>query len=475
MLDKNLVTDILTAALSTGGDMAEIFVENSEQDSVTMINGLVEKANWGVDYGCGIRVICGYNAIYAYTNRLDGDNLIKVAQEAAQAVTVYKKQGDGAGGIILPIKHLHWENIHPVVLMPDTVKKKDIADHLRTASESACAYDKLITQTIGSYGSVVQDVLIANSKGLWAEDRRVRTRVSVTSVASDTEPSGDSAESEKQTGQRSPGAMKGFELMGGLDMAQLGTDTAQAAVTMLKADHCPAGKMPVVIENGFGGVIFHEACGHSIEATSVAKKASVFTDRLGEQIASPIVTAIDDGTLPGEWGSINIDDEGTPTQRNVLIEKGILKSYMIDYLNGLKMGMASTGSSRRQSYKFAPTSRMTNTYIANGEESPEDIIADTEFGLYAKSMGGGSVEPATGEFNFAVREGYLIRNGKIAEPVRGATLIGKGSDILPLIDRVANNLELAQGVCGSISGGVPTNVGQPMIRVKEMTVGGRAN
>jgi len=363
------------------------------------------------------------------------------------------------------------------------VAKKDIAEHLRTASNSAYAYDKLITQTGCSYSSKIQDVLIANSNGLWAEDRRVRTRITFTSVASgpgssqgstSSEGASDDAEGEKQTGQKSPGAMKGFELIEDLDMTQLGKDTADAAITMLKASHCPGGLMPVVIENGFGGVIFHEACGHSIEGTSVSKKASVFTDRIGDTIASPLITAIDDGTMPGEWGSINVDDEGTPARRNILIEEGVLKSYMTDYLTGLKMGMATTGSSRRESYKYAPTSRMTNTYIANGEESPSSIIADTEYGLYAKSMGGGSVEPATGEFNFAVREGYLIRNGKIAEPVRGATLIGKGADILPMIDRVANNLELAQGVCGSISGAVPTNVGQPMIRVKEMVVGGKA-
>jgi len=233
--------------------------------------------------------------------------------------------------------------------------------------------------------------------------------------------------------------------------------------------------MPVLIDNGFGGVIFHEACGHGLEATSVAKKASVFADKIGQQIASPIVTAIDDGTLPNEWGSINIDDEGSPARRNVLIENGILKTYLVDYLNGLKMTppRPSTGSSRRQSYQFAPTSRMTNTYIAPGHETPEAIIADTEYGFYAKQMGGGSVEPATGEFNFAVVEGYMIRHGKVAEPVRGATLIGKGSEVLMDIDRVANNLKHGQGMCGSISGSVPTNVGQPLIRVKQMTIGGR--
>ena len=464
MLDQRTVQDVLNAALSTGGDLAELFVENTENNTVNMINGLVEKANWGIEYGCGIRIICGHNAIYAYTNRLERSNLIKVAQEAAQAAAVLKNSGKIIEAS--PLSKIFWEQIHPITIMPNTVAKKAIVDHLRTASESAYAYDKLVTQTRCSYASVIQDVLIANSKGLWAEDRRVRTRATVSAVAS--------SENEKQTGVRSPGASKGFEFLDSLDMAFLAKEAAHTAVTMLKADYCPGGRMPVVIDNEFGGVIFHEACAHSLEATSVAKKASVFTDRLGEQIASPLVTAIDDGTMPNEWGSVHIDDEGTPTQRKVLIEKGILKSYMVDYLNGLKMDMPSTGSSRRESYKFAPTSRMTNTYIANGESTPEEVIADTEYGLYAKKLGGGSVQPATGEFNFAVDEGYIIRNGKIAEPVRGATLIGKGAEILPLIDKVANNMAQAPGVCGSISGAVPTNVGQPMIRVKEMTVGGRS-
>ena len=208
--------------------------------------------------------------------------------------------------------------------------------------------------------------------------------------------------------------------------------------------------MTVAIDNGFGGVIFHEACGHSLEATSVAKGNSVFTGKLGEQIASTKVTAIDDGTIPNAWGSLNIDDEGTPTQKNVLIENGILKSYMIDKLNARRMGMKVTGSGRRQSYKYAPTSRMTNTYIANGDNTPEEIIASISDGLYAKKMGGGSVNPVTGEFNFAVSEGYLVKNGEIQEPVRGASLIGKGSEILMNIDMVGNNMTQGQGMCAHL-------------------------
>ena len=229
----------------------------------------------------------------------------------------------------------------------------------------------------------------------------------------------------------------------------------------------------VVIDGGFGGVIFHEACGHSLEATSVAVGASEFAGKLGQKIAADCVTAIDDGTMPNEWGSENIDDEGTPTTRLVLIENGILRSYMVDRLNGLKMGMAPTGSARRENYTFAPTSRMHNTFIAPGSDDEDEMIRTMGDGLYAAQMGGGSVNTATGEFNFAVQEGYLIRDGKIASPVRGASLIGKGEQILMRIDRVGRHMTMGQGMCGSLSGSVPTNVGQPTIRVSSLTVGGK--
>lgn len=242
---------------------------------------------------------------------------------------------------------------------------------------------------------------------------------------------------------------------------------------MLTAPYCHAGEMPVVIAGGFGGVIFHEACGHSLEATSVAPGMSEFAGKLGHQIASPCVTAIDDGTMPNEWGSENIDDEGTPTTRLTLIENGVLKNYMVDRLNGLKMGMAPTGSGRRQDYTYAPTSRMRNTFIAAGQDDEEEMIRTMGDGLFAKTMGGGSVNPATGEFNFSVREGYLVRDGKIVSPVRGASLIGRGSEILMRIDRVGREMTMEQGVCGSLSGSVPTNVGQPTIRVSKLTVGGK--
>ncbi|MCL2407232.1 MAG: TldD/PmbA family protein, partial [Defluviitaleaceae bacterium] len=326
-------------------------------------------------------------------------------------------------------------------------------------------YDALITQYLGNYLDSTQDVLIANSDGLWVEDRRLRTRMNVSAVAT--------SGTEKQTGMGDLAGLKGYDLYDGVNVREIGANAAATAVTMLKADLCPSGKLPVIIGNAFGGVIFHEACGHILEATSVAKNASVFCGKMGQKIAGDKVTAIDDATMPGEWGSINIDDEGHAAQRNVLIKDGILTSYLIDKLNGLRMNEKSTGSGRRESYRFAPTSRMSNTYIAAGNDTFDGMVGSIDNGIYCKKMGGGSVTPGTGEFNFAVLEAYMIRNGKLAEPVRGATLIGKGHEILTNITHVGNDMTMAAGMCGSMSGAVPTNVGQPHILVSEILVGGR--
>ena len=304
-------------------------------------------------------------------------------------------------------------------------------DYLREAYNAAKEYNEGISQVTGSFLDVDHKILIANSEGLFAQDRQIRSRIRIQAVASKA--------GENQTGSCSPGGRVGMELFDLYNPKEVGIEAAREAMVMINAGYINAGNMPVAIENGFGGVIFHEACGHSLEASSVAYGNSQFAGKLGTQIASAKVTAIDDGTIPNAWGSINIDDEGTPSRRNVLIENGVLKSYMIDKFNGRRMGMESTGNSRRQSYAFTPTSRMTNTYIAPGNDSDEDIISSIEYGLYAAKMGGGSVNPVTGQFNFAVSEGYVIRNGKICEPVRGASLIGKGSDIIMNIDMLSKS------------------------------------
>ena len=463
MMIKEYARDVLDAALSTGGDFAEIFLEDQRSHSLQMIGGHVELINSNRAHGAGIRVFDGLNAVYAYTNNTDREGLLACARQAASAVRAQRKN---------PLRSRSW--LAPDLPPPHVIREWPMQtatsrklDYLRAADAAARAVSPEIEQVSCTLSDGEQDVTICNSEGLYVEDTRVRTRISCVAVAG--------SGTEKQQGHESPGALMGYELFTSrVDPARLGRDAAETARLMLHAPECPAGVMPVVIDNGFGGVIFHEACGHSLEATSVAFGMSEFAGKLGQQIASSCVTAVDDGTLPNEWGSLRVDDEGMPTTRLVLIENGMLKNYMIDKLNGKRMGMEPTGSGRRQSYANAPTSRMRNTYIAAGQDDEREMIATMGDGLYAKKLGGGSVDPATGNFNFAVSEGYLVKDGRIAGPARGASLIGKGADILMQIDRVGREMRMAQGMCGSISGMVPVNVGQPMIRIRCMTVGGRA-
>lgn len=460
MIKKEVAEAVLSKCLITGGDFAEIFEEDSISNSLNILNNKVENAIGGRSYGIGIRIFKGFKSIYAYTNDNSLSGLLDTAYKAA--VALGKLAGEKS---VILNNSLKIKNIHNIKLYPESVDYNKKINVMKTAYKSAKEYSTEILQVGVSYSDKDQKILIANTDGLYVEDRRVRTRIGINAVAS--------KDNENQTGFEGPGRYMGFEMFDEVDPEYYGKEAARTAYTMLHAKNCPAGKMMVAIDNGFGGVLFHEACGHSLEATSVAKGNSVFANKLGQQIASTKVTAIDDGTIQNSWGSINIDDEGTKSQKNILIKDGILKSYMVDKLNGRRMGMKETGSSRRQSYKFAPTSRMTNTYIAAGEDRPEDIIKSIDNGLYAKKLGGGSVNPVTGEFNFAVAEGYLVKNGVIQEPVRGASLIGKGKDVLMDIDMVGNNLAQAQGMCGSSSGSIAVNVGQPMIRIKEITVGGR--
>ena len=459
MLSKNIASQVLAKCLVTGGDFAEIFEDDSINNSISLVDGKVNDAIGGRNYGIGIRIFKGFKSVYAYTNNNSLESLLDTAYRAALALGEVK----GDKSIVLNEKKI--ETIHPILYYPKDVAYDRKIVILKSAYNGAKNYSDDISQVIASYLDKEQNILIANSDGLYVQDKRIRTRLGVSAVASKG--------SENQTGFEGPGRHMGIEMFDNIDPEYHGREAARIAHTMINAKNCPAGNMTVAIDNGFGGVIFHEACGHSLEASAVAKGNSVFANKLGEQIASTKVTAIDDGTIPNAWGSLNIDDEGNKTQKNVLIENGILKSYLIDKLNGRRMNMEATGSSRRQNHKYQPTSRMTNTYIAAGTDKPDDIIKSISDGLYAKKLGGGSVNPVTGEFNFAVQEGYLVKDGVIKEPVRGASLIGKGSEVLMDIDMVGDNLEQAQGMCGASSGSIPTNVGQPMIRVKKMTVGGR--
>ena len=448
---------VLRAALETGGDFAEIFFEDTQRNSLEYRDGRVDTVQCGRDVGAAVRVLRGLNHTYAYTNDISEQGLLAAAHSAAAAIDA-PAAATVQGLCLRPAREMQ-----PAQVRPSAKHARVRAQIAQEAYRAAREISPEIVQANVTLMDVMQHVTIVNSEGVYVEDDRARSRFIISAVAS--------ANGEMQTASEGPGAGRGFEFFSMIDPQAIAQKTAQSAICMLHAPFAPAGVMPVAVGNAFGGVIFHEACGHSLESAAVSKNQSEFAGKMGQQIAHPKVTAIDDGTMLGYWGSSGYDDEGTPTKRNVLIAHGVLQSYMIDRIGARRMGSEPTGNGRRQSYRFAPTSRMTNTFIAPGED--ENIIESMPMGLYAKKMGGGSVNPLTGEFNFAVQEGYLIKDGTIDRPVRGATLIGKGSEILQRIDMVGKDLALGEGMCGAASGSIPTCVGQPLIRVSAILVGGR--
>ncbi len=456
MIKKVELQKLLQEALMTGADFAEIFVENTNSSVIKVMSGEVTAINQGNTYGVGVRLIQEVDEVYGFTNNVSYDSILKVIENLRTSFSGQKHKIVELGAK-KPFAYKIKRPMDKVKLSEKTAKLQVLSNLIKDA-------DKRIVQAISQLIEIEQNVLIANTKGVYQDDIRTYTRVVLMAVAQEA--------GQMQQAFEGPGRQMGFELFDEIDTEALATEVAQSAISLLTAQDMKSQVMPVVLHNGFGGVIFHEACGHPLEATSVAKGLSPFAGKIGKKIGSDLVTAYDDGNVDGAWGKLNFDDEGMATQKNLLIEKGILKGFLIDYRNGKKMKMDPTGSARRQSYKFSPTSRMNSTYIAPGTDKFEDIIKDTKYGLFAKKLGGGTVVPATGEFNFAVQEGYMIEDGKLTTPVRGAMLIGHGKDVLFKIDRVADNLEFGTGMCGSLSGSIPVDVGQPTIRVSAMTVGG---
>lgn len=456
MVEKAVLQRLIDEALETGADFAEIFLEDTKQSVIRVVSGEVTNINRSVTYGAGVRLLNGLDEVYGYTNKTDEDTLRTLIHNLRASF-----QGDAQKAQPLGAAKPYENTVKRPM---DSVSVQEKTEVLVQLSKRIQQYDTRIVQAITQLLETEQDILVVNSEGVYQDDKRTYTRAVMMAVAKEGELMQEAFEG--------PGRFMGYEMVEALDLQSMADEVAHSAITLLTAEDMTSQVMPVVLHNGFGGVIFHEACGHPLEATSVAKGLSPFVGKLGEKIASDVVTAYDDGDVEGAWGRLSFDDEGRPTQKNLLIENGVLKNYLIDYRNSRKMNMEPTGSGRRQSYKFSPTSRMNSTYIAPGTDKFEDIIKDTEYGLFAKKMGGGTVQPATGEFNFAVQEGYLIENGKLTKPVRGAMLIGHGKDILFKVDRVADNIEFGQGMCGSLSGSIPVDVGQPTIRVQGMTVGG---
>ena len=463
MLDKKTMSELIAIVLHGGADFAEVYAEYSKDNRISYADKKIETVANKIISGVGIRGFLGTRTFFASTTDLTPSGLRACAQRVAQAVG---HPVDRIEDFSL-VERIN-TNIHPIRTNPFDVSAKVRSSLVREAADAAWAGGDEIIQVNGALLTSDKSFTVANSEGLYTSDRQIRTRMMVTAIASDG--------SQNQQGIASPGRQMGLEFFDIPRFAPqaIGTEAARQAKVNLKAVPCPSGQMTVAIANGFGGVIFHEACGHSLEAACVGIGMSQMCGKMGQQVAGTKVTAIDDGTIAGGWGSCNIDDEGNPNQRRVLIENGILKSYMVDRLGSRRMGIPHTASGRRQNYSFETTSRMSNTFIANGPDKNEDIIASIENGIYCAMMGGGSVNPFTGDFNFAAREAYLVKNGKICEPVRGAALIGNGGDVIQKIDMVGQDLDTAQGNCGASSGMIPTDVGQPLIRVSSITVGGQA-
>ena len=421
----------------------------------------MEENTSGSEVGAGVRVMRGESVASAYTNAIGEASLLETARVAAAA-----SRGGGGARINLekPLCSLPPLSEHPVVLDCDVYPREEKIALLRRADQAARDAGPKIIQVVVMLGDSRQEVFIANSLGEMVEDARVRVRMVVQVVAA--------KEGEMQTGHETPGILGGYELFRDFPPEETGKGAALQALTMLEARPAPSGPMAVVIANGTGGVLFHEACGHSLEADAVYKKASVFADKIGERVASELVNAYDDATLTNRWGSFSYDDEGVRAARTPLIEGGTLRGFINDRRRSMRDGVPPTGNGRRQSYRFVPVPRMTNTYIEAGRAKREEIISDTPLGLYARKLGGGEVNPVTGDFIFAVTEGYMIRKGEVAEPLKGATLIGNGPRVLLDIDAVADDLDFDTGMCGKDGQAVPVCTGQPTLRVRELVVGG---
>src|SRR5438067_577419 len=461
MIEESVLQRVLGSALRSGGEFAEVFAEDERASSAGLDDGKVEELTSGRDRGAGIRVVRGDTTGFAHTSDLSETGLRTAAAAAAAAA-----RGGGGGVREVALSRREVTVPHEVKVLPQDVPKAAKVELLQRAENAARAEGGAVRQVSALTADSRRRILIANSDGVLVDDDQVRTRFMVQCVAT-----GDTG---MQTGFEAPGRTIGFKLYDEIDVEDVARTAARRALEMLKARPAPSGKVPVVLKRGAGGVLFHEACGHGLESDLVGKDASVFRGRVGEQVASPLVTLVDDGTYAREWGTYAVDDEGNPARRNTLIENGVLTDYMWDFLRARKEGRQSSGNGRRQSYQHLPMVRMTNTYVLAGEEDPDEIIRQTQHGVYCVQLGGGQVNTATGDFVFGITEAYMIENGEITDPIRSANLIGNGPEVLQGIDAAGHDFDTWTGMCGKDGQSVPVSSGQPTVRVREMTIGGTA-
>lgn len=456
-MNKKTLQLLLDNIIESEVDFGEIFYENTLVKTYEVIDSKLDTINSRITHGVGIRLAHNNDIVYGYTNDLKKKSLYELVSRIKNNFSNNRL-----------IKKVNLERLK-ISRDKSVIKHNDMDDnkkkeYLLNIDKLARSIDSRIVQVDTVFYESDSEVIIANTNNTYVKENRPLTRLNITVIAKDD---------KRQTkSSKSYGISGGYELLDEIDIKKEVENLATSAIKKLSAKPCPSGEMPVIIGPGFGAVIFHEACGHSMEATTVSYNTSILSGKLNEKIASSKVSIIDDGTLKSKWGTTVYDDEGNKTRKNVLIKNGVLKGYLIDYLNNRKMNMAITGSGRRESYKYAPTSRMNNTYLVKGHDKIEDMIKSVKYGIYAVNMGGGSVDPVTGDFNFAVNEAYLIENGKITDMVLGGSLIGNTLDILNNVSMVSDDLSFDTGFCGSVSGNVPVTIGEPTILVSKILVGG---
>lgn len=460
MIDTPVLERVLAEALRNGGDFAEIFAEDRANSSALLDDGRVEELASGRERGAGIRVVTGDTTGFAHTADLSERGLLRAA-EAASAVA-----RSSGGTAVVDVGRLVGEATGSAGPAPVTGTKDEALDLLRRADDAARASGDAVSQVQAGFGTSTRRVLIANSDGLLAGDEQSRTRFSVSCVAL--------ADTGMQTGYETAARTLGFDLFDEVSVEELARTAASQALAKLSARPAPSGELPVVLAGGSGGILFHEACGHGLEADHIVKDASVYVGKVGQQVASPMVTLVDDGTVGTEWGTFAVDDEGRPAQRNVLIENGVLTDYLWDYLRARKEGRFSSGNGRRQSYRDLPMVRMTNTFLLPGADDADEIVAQTPRGVYVAKLGGGQVNTTTGDFVFGMTMAYLIEDGRITEPLRDANLIGNGPEILKRIDAVGTDFSMTPGTCGKDGQSVPVGCGQATMRLTGVTIGGTA-
>ncbi len=460
LIDKETVDRVLAEALSRGGSFAEVFCEDKSSSFASMDQRKVEELGSSRERGAGIRVVVGETTGFAHTSDLSEASLLAAARTASSVA----RAGEGATTptALGPLAS------HPVrvAIEPEDVPKARRVELLEAADDAARSAGSAVAQVMVGIGDSRRRILVANSDGTYASDDLVRTRLNVMCVAS-----GDTG---MQVGYEPIAKTAGYEVFEHEDVPAIAQKAARQALTKLEARPAPTGQLPVVLAGGSGGVLFHEACGHGLEADAILKKASVYAGRVGELVASPLVTLVDDGTMDLEWGALAIDDEGRPAARNVLIQDGVLTDYMWDWLQSRKDGRHSSGNGRRESYQCLPLVRMTNTFLLAGTEDPDEIVAQTPYGIYVAQLSGGQVNPATGDFTFGTSEAYLIENGKLTAPLRDCQLIGNGPEILSRVDAVGTDFAMTPGTCGKDGQSVPVGCGQATMRVSGMTIGGTA-